>query len=132
MNKNTIVKLMSFCLKALFALATIMFLIHPASVFAQTGGGGPAGISQIEYMFARVVCVTVPLGYIALLVVLVIAGFKYLTSGGEPKAVQSAHYTVTWALLGILFMAIAWIILQLIKAFTGIDVTTFNIKILPQ
>ncbi len=131
MNKNTIVKLMSFCLKALFALATIMFLIHPASVFAQTGGGGPAGISQIEYMFARVVCVTVPLGYIALLVVLVIAGFKYLTSGGEPKAVQAAHQTVTWGLLGILFLAIAWLILLLIQNFTGVEVTKFSVSSLP-
>jgi len=58
------------------------------------------------------------------------AGFKYLTSGGEPKAIQSAHHTLTWALLGIFFMIIAWLILQLIFSFTGIDVTVFNIKVL--
>lgn len=94
-------------------------------------GPDPAGLDQIEQVFSSVISVMVGLGFIALLVMLTWAGFKYLMSGGEPKAVAAAHQTVTWALLGIIFMAFAWLILQLIKAFTGIDVTTFNTKILP-
>ena len=93
-------------------------------------GPPPAGLKEIEDVFKNVVSVVVGLGFIALLVMLIWAGFKYLTSGGEPKAIQSAHQTVTWALLGVVFMAVAWIVLQLIKAFTGIDVTIFNIKVL--
>ena len=93
-------------------------------------GPPPAGLKEIEDVFKNVVSVVVGLGFVALLVMLIWAGFKYLTSGGEPKAVQAAHQTVTWALLGVVFMAVAWIVLQLIKAFTGIDVTIFNIKVL--
>lgn len=122
---------MSRYLKILLSLISILLLlplIFP--VFAQ-GGGGPAGIPLIEYIFARVVCVAVPLGYIALLVVLVIAGLKYLTSAGEAKAVQQAHQTVTWGLLGVLFLAIAWLILQLIQTFTGVEVTKFTLSSLP-
>lgn len=88
----------------------------------------PAGLDQIEQMIGNVIFAAVGLGFIAMLILLIMAGFKYLTSGGEPKAIQSAHHTVTWALLGMLFMAIAWLILQLIFAFTGIDVTIFDIK----
>ncbi len=91
---------------------------------------GPAGLNEIEGIVGNVISVIVGLGFIAMLVLLVMAGFKYLTSGGEPKAIQSAHYTVTWALLGILFMAVAWLLLQLIAGFTGINVTVFNIKTL--
>lgn len=94
-------------------------------------GPDAAGLDQIEKIFSNVISVIVGLGFIALLVMLTSAGFKYLMSGGEPKAVQAAHQTVTWALLGMVFMAVAWLILQLIKAFTGVDVTTFNMKILP-
>ena len=94
-------------------------------------GPGPAGVPLIEYMFARVVCVSVPLGYIALLVILVIAGFKYLLSGGEPKAISSAHQTVTWGILGILSLAIAWLVLLLIQNFTGVKVTGFSLSSLP-
>lgn len=93
-------------------------------------GPDPAGLNEIEQVFGSIISVIVGLGFVVLLVMLVWAGIKYLTSGGEPKAVQSAHQTVSWALLGIVFMAIAWLILQLIKVFTGIDVTVFNIKVL--
>ena len=92
--------------------------------------GPPAGLQQIENLFQQLISVVAGLGFIALLVLLIWTGFKYLTSGGEQKAVQAAHQTATWALLGILFMAVAWLVLQLIFAFTGIDVTFFNIKAL--
>lgn len=91
-------------------------------------GPEAAGLQQIEDVFKNIISVVVGLGFIAMLVMLVTAGIKYLTSGGEPKAIQAAHQTVTWALLGVVFMAIAWLVLQLIAVFTGIDVTIFNIK----
>lgn len=107
-----------------------LFLSLITTVYA-VNGPDAAGLDQIEQVVANVISVMVGLGFIAMLVMLIMAGIKYLTSAGEPKAVQSAHNTVTWALLGVVFMAIAWLILQLIKVFTGIDVTIFNIKVLP-
>lgn len=90
----------------------------------------PAGLTQIEEMVGRVINLFVGLSFIALVVMLVTAGIKFLTSGGEPKAIQSASQTVTWALLGMLFLVLAWLILQLMAAFTGIDVLKgFNIKV---
>lgn len=93
-------------------------------------GPCPAGLTEIEQVFGNVISVVVGLGFIAMLVLLVWAGIKYTTSGGEPKAIQSAHLAVTWAFLGVLFLAIAWIILQLIQAFTGVEVTLFDIRTL--
>ena len=90
----------------------------------------PAGIKEIEDLFRNIISVVVGLGFMAMLVLLIWAGIKYITSGGEPKAIQSAHQTITWALLGVVYMAVAWIILQLVHVFTGIDVTIFNIKAL--
>lgn len=87
-----------------------------------------AGLKEIEQTFSSIVSVMVGLGFVAMLTFLVWAGFKYLTSGGEPKIVQSAHQSVTWAFLGVLFLAIAWLILQLIEAFTGVKVTFFDIR----
>ncbi|MDO8573177.1 MAG: hypothetical protein Q7R77_00305 [Candidatus Daviesbacteria bacterium] len=91
-------------------------------------GPCPAGLDQIEEIVGKVISVIVGLGFIAMLAMVVMAGIKYLTSGGEPKAVQAAHQAFTWAILGILFMIIAWLTLVLIENFTGIKVTTFNIK----
>lgn len=99
-------------------------------------GGTPAaaddaaGLTQIEGVFRNIISAIAGLGFIVLLVMIISAGFKYLTSGGEPKTIQQAHQTVTWALLGIVFMAVGWLLLQLVQAFTGLEVTTFNIRVL--
>lgn len=93
-------------------------------------GPSPAGLAEIEKVISSVISAAVGLAFMASLVLLVWAGLKYLTSGGEPKALDSAHQTATWALLGILFLAIAWLVLQLIQAFTGVPVTIFNIRTL--
>lgn len=88
----------------------------------------PAGLVQIEGTFSKFVSISVGIAFVALLVMVVLAGFKYLTSAGEPKAVSSAHQTLTWALLGIFFLALAWLVLQLIHALTGVNVTFFDVK----
>ena len=89
-----------------------------------------AGLPQLEAVFRNFISVFVAIGFVALFIMIVFAGYKYLMSGGEPKAVSQAHQTVTWAILGIIFMAVAWIVLQIIKTFTGVDVTTFSPGIL--
>lgn len=91
-------------------------------------GPDPAGLTEIENIFSSLISVIVSLGFIVMLVFIVMAGFKYLTSGGEPKALQAAHHTLVWAILGVVFMAVAWLVLQLISNFTGINVTVFDIK----
>lgn len=102
------------------------FMVHASSHL----GPEPAGLTAIEKLFAQVIRISVALAFMALLVMLVWAGIKFLTSGGEPKALQSATQTITWALLGMLFLIIAWLVLQLIEAFTGVKVTVFGIKTL--
>ena len=130
-------RIMVFVLSIILAS---LFIIHPVYAVCdaaemnkpvdQRSADCPAGLDQFEAIVGNVISVIVGLGFIAMLVMVIMAGIKYLTSGGEPKAIQSAHQTLAWALLGLLFFALAWIILQLIHAFTGIDVTVFDIKTL--
>lgn len=90
----------------------------------------PAGLEDIRKLVERLVGVATGIGFVAMFVMLVWAGIKYLTSGGEPKQIQAAHQIVTWAFLGIIFMAIGWLILQLIQLITGAQVTIFDIGVL--
>lgn len=85
----------------------------------------PAGAKQLEELIQRIINISVGAAFIALTVVLVWTGIKYLTSGGDAKARSAANSSLTWALLGVLFLAIAWLILKLIYAFTGVNVTKF-------
>lgn len=87
-----------------------------------------AGVGQLQELFQRIINLSVGLAFIVLTIMLVVGGIRYLTSGGDPKALSSASTTLTWALLGMFFLVIAWLILLLIKAFTGVDVTIFCIS----
>lgn len=90
-------------------------------------GPAAAGKDQLVELFTRIINLAVEAAFLVLIIMLLYAGFKFLTSGGDPKAISSASATITWALLGILFLAIGWLILLLIRNFTGIDVTKFCI-----
>ncbi len=88
---------------------------------------GPAGKTQLVELFTRIINLSAEAAFIVLLIMLIYAGIRYLTSGGDPKSISAASSTITWALLGIIFMAIAWLLLKLIENFTGVPVTKFCI-----
>ena len=84
-----------------------------------------AGPEFLQFLFGRIINISVAAAFIALVVVLVWAGIRFISSGGDQKALSETTTTITWGLLGMLFLALAWLILQLIAAFTGIDALKF-------
>jgi heme/copper-type cytochrome/quinol oxidase subunit 2 len=118
-------------IKLLFLHSTF-YILHllPSQAFAQDKlGPGPAGPEQLQQLITRVIGLAGGAAFIVVTVILVWAGVKYITSGGEQKAIQQAHQTVTWAIFGLIFLAMAFLVLQLIKAFTGVNVTEFTINL---
>lgn len=90
-----------------------------------------AGINDLQDLFRRFLSISVGAAFIALFIVLIYAGIKFITSGGDSKSLHSASQAITWGFLGILFLALAWLVLQLIAAFTGIDaLKIFDIRVL--
>ncbi|KKS89401.1 MAG: hypothetical protein UV63_C0019G0029 [Microgenomates group bacterium GW2011_GWC1_43_11] len=66
---------------------------------------------------------------VVLFVVIVMAGFTFLFSGGDAKQLEKAKNTFTYAILGLIVIVCAYLILQLIGLFTGANVTEFNLNI---
>ncbi len=86
----------------------------------------PALLSDIPKYFGNVLEAMIPLiGFLAFIMVLV-GGFKVLTSGGDPKGVAGGKQTITLAVAGIALSIISWLILVIIKNVTGVDVTQFK------
>lgn len=86
----------------------------------------PALLSDLPKYFGNVLEAIIPLiGFIAFIMVLV-GGFKILTSGGDPKGMAGGKQTITLAVAGIALSIISWLILVLIKNVTGVDVTLFK------
>lgn len=84
-----------------------------------------ANANDLSLVIENLIHVAVGIGFVALTAMLFWAGVKFITSSGDPKGLTQAKQTVLWAALGILFLALAIIVLQLIHAFTGVDVTNF-------
>lgn len=112
------------------AILFFFLFIFTVTIFADPTdnlGSPPANVVHLQQLITRLINISVGLALIALVVVLFYAGIRFLTSGGESKVLAAQASTVTWALLGILFLALAWIILKLIATFTGVDITNFCI-----
>lgn len=84
-------------------------------------------ISDLECIIKNVFNLIIPFAGLAAFVVLIVGGFSYLTSAGDPKKVQQAQGTITGAIIGIIVTLAVWFIFQLIKVITGVDVLRFEI-----
>ena len=89
--------------------------------------GDVATFKCLEVIFSNILTIFVSLAVLALFVMLIIGGFKYLTSAGDPKAAGSARQTMTYAIAGIVLMALAYLIFKLIETFTGVTITVFTV-----
>ncbi len=128
-------------MKAL-ALVALVFLFLPQNVSAQTrpfnntlcpgpncneAVGDVATIKGLEAVFENVISVALAFAGIVLFVMFLMGGFRYLTAGGDAKAVEAAKGTLTHAILGLVVLILAWIIIQFIEVLTGVNLSTFRI-----
>src|SRR4030066_325302 len=90
---------------------------------------GIATINNLGCLFERIVSYALGFAGIVLFILLIIGGFRYITSGGDPKAVEGARKTLTSAVTGLVLVLVSFIIMLLISAITGVDVTVFHISL---
>jgi heme O synthase-like polyprenyltransferase len=50
---------------------------------------------------------------------IIFGGFKFLTSGGDPKQVEGARKTLTYAIIGLILIFLAFAIIKLVGTITG-------------
>ncbi len=84
--------------------------------------GGVATLRGLEGVFFNIVRAVMGLGGIVLFIMLIMGGFSYITSGGDPQKSAAARHTLTYAIGGFVLMASALLILKLIAIITGVDV----------
>lgn len=91
------------------------------------GGVDVPTLKCLEGIYRQILGVIVSLGLLALFLMLIVGGFRYLTAGGDPKAATSAKQTMTYAIMGVALMALAYLIFRIIEYFTGVKLTIFEI-----
>jgi hypothetical protein len=125
-------------LRLLSLLATIATLVIPTRVQAQTyqwqgvcvGGidNDVATLQGLECLIANIFVVFITLIGLAGFVMFLFGSFKWLLAGSDQKNIQSARSIFTYAVLGLVLSLSAFIIINLIADFTGVEsIKTFLI-----
>jgi hypothetical protein len=87
-------------------------------------------LEGIEVLFNNIVAVVIGFAGVALFIMLIVGGIKYITAGGDPKKAASASKTLTYAIGGLALVALALLILTFIARFTGIgSILNFRIRL---
>ena len=81
----------------------------------------PANIACLADLFSNLIQALVMLAGVALFIMLLIGGFKYLTSGGDAKKTESGRSTIMWAIIGLVVMISSYAIIRVIEMFTGVE-----------
>ncbi|MDO8429370.1 MAG: pilin [Candidatus Daviesbacteria bacterium] len=90
------------------------------------------GIAEIHNLVNKFIDLSVPFAFVALVIMFIVGGIKYMMSAGDPKNTQTARSTITYAVLGVTLLAVVWLVLKLIEAFTGVsDLTKFCLGFKP-
>jgi hypothetical protein len=123
--------------KFLFKFPILLFVYYLFSrlgvVYAQTNDEpplelNPSPITDLVKVFENALAAVIILGGLASFVMIIFSGFKFITAQGDPKALMGARSSLLWAIAGVAFIIIAWLILQFIANFTGLNVTIFRLN----
>ena len=98
-------------------------------VFAAIVNDTPNTLKDLEKVFEKFIGVIIPFGGIVLFVMLMMGGIKYISAGANPRNVEAAKNTLTYAIFGIVLLALAYLILVIIGLLTGADLTTFTVGV---
>ncbi len=128
--KNQLVKLS-------VASATLLaFLAKPFSVFAdvdisiQPPRAGQGGINPnvpVGRVISNVITIIFAVAIISVLLMLVIGAFNWITSGGDKEAVGKARQRIINALIGLVVLAVAFLITNVAGQLVNIDI--FNLRL---
>ena len=86
----------------------------------------PAQLSDLEKIFTNLVQALLGLAGITLFILILMGGLKYITSGGDPKAMEGAQKTITYAIGGLIVILLSYMILIFIAKITGVDISALT------
>jgi len=67
--------------------------------------------------------------FVLAFIFLLIGGIRWITAGGDEKAVAGARGMITAALIGLVIVLVSYAIIRLVEIFFGFDIITGTINI---
>ena len=95
-------------IKGLLLSLGLMAVATPA--FAED----PAKIGAIGDVLERVMYIVFPAAGLICVVFIIIGGYMWIASAGDPAKVKQAQGTLTWAIIGLVFVLISTLVVKTI------------------
>lgn len=106
-------------------LLSLLIVATPAFALGQDWGGcvvdGVPTLQCLPVVFQNIVTAAVVLAGVVAVVLIVLSGIKLITSGGDPKQVEGARKTMTYAIIGLVLILLSFFIIKLIGFITGVE-----------
>lgn len=104
------------------ALAAVNVEVNPPQQGINPG-------TSVSTVLSNILTIIYVAAALAVLVMLIIGGFQWITSGGDKEKVGAARKRITEALIGLVVLALAYFIVVVVGQLVHIDI--FNLKQLP-
>lgn len=85
---------------------------------------GVPSLQCLPAVFKNIVTAALVFAGIVALILIVISGIKLITSSGDPKQVEGAKNTLTYAIIGLVIILTSFFIIRIIGFITGADCIT--------
>lgn len=95
--------------------------IYPGYLGGGSGKYSPWG-SGLGYFITNLLKAAILVAGLASFAFLIFGGVRWLTSGGDPKAVEEAQRTITNAIIGLTIIVAAWLLARIIETIFGISI----------
>lgn len=101
------------------------------SCVEKVGAFEVAKLNCLEVIFQNAVAAAFFFVGIVALFMLVFGGFKFMFSGGDPKEVEAARHVITWAIIGLVVVLLAFFLINIIGYITGTESILNQFRIPP-
>jgi hypothetical protein len=112
--------------------AATMALSSAAIAYAQPvtlpTKGGSYGFPSIDSAIKSVMNLAFFFGLVLVLVYIVWGGIQWISAGGDKQGTEAARGKITGAVVGIIIIAVAFAIYQLLFTFIGATGNTFSLR----
>ena len=115
---------------AISSALPIAALALPASALAQ--GLVPSQLTPINNIISVVrnaIRFILLIAFVLAFVFLIIGGIRWITAGGDEKAVGSARGMITAALIGLVVVLVSYALIVLVETFFGVQIISGNVNL---
>ncbi len=100
----------------MFGRVALAYTIDPTALHL-------SGFSDLGGLVSAFLPVIISISGLALFAYLLMGGLKYITSGGDEKAVAEARKIITNAVVGMLIVFVAFWIIRILETVLGLEIT---------